>query len=68
MTNQERWEFCVSLWQDHGLMAELRAETDRVAFIARIVTLAADRGYALAEGEVTAVMSANYSSWMQRWI
>lgn len=67
MSNESLQLFCASIWRDGAVMAELRAETDRNAFIARMIELSDQAGYRIGAAEFEQVLSANYLSWLQRW-
>ena len=59
--------FCAAIWQDPNALSELRAVPDRATFVAKLVQLAIDAGYAIPAGKFEAVLTANYLSWLQRW-
>lgn len=52
---------------DAALRDDLLKAPDLPALVARVVTLARERGLAVSEEELRAVVNANRRSWLERW-
>ena len=52
---------------DAALRDDLLKAPDLAALVARVVTLARERGLAVSEEELRAVVNANRRSWLERW-
>jgi len=50
-----------------ALRDDLLQARDLPALLARVVTLARERGIELSEEELQAVVNANRRSWLERW-
>jgi len=53
---------------DVDLQAALRDTTDRAAFVAAVVRVAAERGHAVTPDDVDAALTASRRVWLERWI
>jgi len=52
---------------DAALRDDLLKAPDLAALVARVVTLARERGLEVSEEELRAVVNANRRSWLERW-
>jgi len=53
---------------DAALQSQLRAAPDDAALFAAVLGLGRDRGIAVTEEDLRAVVEANRRGWLQRWL
>lgn len=61
-------EFRRLVLEDFALQEELRAQTDRAQFIARVVALGRQHGCVFAADDVANALQASRREWNERWI
>ena len=61
-------QFKQTVFDDDSLAALLRAEDDRERFVALVVRLGAERGYAFTAREIAAAMREARSEWLRRLV
>jgi hypothetical protein len=68
MAIQDFLQIRMLVLSDGALQEELRAVPDEAALFERVLALGRERGYALSEQDLRAVVDANRRAWLQRWI
>ena len=61
-------EFQALVLQDDDLQQDLRGRLDREDFVQRVLERARERGLAVEQAEVEAVLDASMRSWLLRWL
>ena len=61
-------QFRAIVLEDAALQRELRACSDRPAFVTRVIQLARDRGHAIEPGDVETALDATAKAWMLSWM
>lgn len=67
MSHESLDQFRQLVLQDRALQEQLRDLTDQEAFVALLVQLGAERGFAFSAEEVLAALSAGRRAWLMRW-